>query len=80
MILSQCKRCKVYKLKGQIDSEGICTDCRKREVKQPQEPEQTPSEAPQKACANCGLVLPLSHYNADKRTKDGLRKICVDCE
>ena len=79
MILKQCKRCRVYKLKGQVDSEGICSDCRKREIKQ-EKPEPTPVEQPTKACARCGLVLSLDRFGDDRRTKDGKRKVCLDCE
>ena len=78
--LSPCKRCNVYKLSGQLDAEGICSDCRKREVKQPQEPEQSPVEEPTKRCKACKKEQPLSHYSPDKRTKDGLRSKCKDCE
>ena len=79
MILKQCLRCRVYKLKGQVDSEGICSDCRSREITQA-EPEPSQAPEPTKACNQCGSMLPLSHYGPDKRTKDRLRKICRDCE
>jgi hypothetical protein len=79
MILKQCKRCRVHVLKGQLDEHQICTTCRSREIKQ-EEPEPTPVEEPKKACDHCESMLPLSHYGPDKRTKDGLRKICRDCE
>jgi hypothetical protein len=33
-----------------------------------------------KICTKCEKELPLSHYNADSRRKDGKRASCKDCD
>jgi hypothetical protein len=44
-----------------------------------------PSESPEKLrekrkrCPGCGLLLPLSDFKPDARTKDGRAKVCRTC-
>lgn len=80
MRIKQCKSCRVFMPAPQLDAEGVCKACRNRRVVDTPEPELKPVEEPQKACKSCGSVLSLDQFGADKRTADGLKKICKDCE
>ena len=80
MRIKQCKSCRVFMPAPQLDDKGICKACRNRRVVPAPEPEPKPVEEPQKACKSCGSMLEYSQFSDDKRTKDGKRKICKNCE
>jgi hypothetical protein len=37
-------------------------------------------DAGKKVCTKCGKCKPLSYYNKNKHSKDGLRTVCKDCQ
>lgn len=64
---------------------ATCIECetkRKREyiVSWKENRDQKKDYPPEKECIKCHRVLPISHFNKNKRRKDGLTSACKDCE
>ena len=84
MIIRQCKSCKTYCLKGQLNDDK-CLSCRIAKFVEQESQESELLEVDQvsqetKICIKCKEQKLLYCFKKDKRSKDGFRKACTDCE